>query len=171
MGARPIEAAGTSTAAFVGEAPNPDARVNQAVAINDWSSFVREFAPAYAWIESHTPPEARIFILGENRTYDLDRHTIAAGNLDGPRIAAWFAQFPNAEALRTELRRQHVTHILIHPAWMRPPKTMMEREYTLDLPPQSDAVLRAMLRDSTPLVYRDKGYLLFAVTPLRSDRR
>lgn len=42
-GARPIQAVGTSTAGFVGEAPNPDARVNEAVAVNNWLHFVREF--------------------------------------------------------------------------------------------------------------------------------
>lgn len=131
---------------------------------------VRDFAPVYSWIESHTSPEARILILGENRTYDLDRQTIAGGNLDGPRIAAWLAQFPNADALRAELRRQHVTHLLLHPAWMRAPKTMMEREYTLDLPPQTNAVLQALLRDRLTLVYSDRSYLLFAVSPVATDR-
>jgi len=127
---------------------------------------VRDFAPVFSWIEAHSSPEARILILGENRTYDLDRQTIAAGNLDGPRIAAWLAPFPNADALRTELRRQHVTHVLLHPAWMHAPRTMMEREYTLDLPPQTNAVLQALLRDRLTLVYRDRSYLLFAVSPM-----
>lgn len=137
---------------------------------HDYVSRVRDFAPVYAWIDTHTPPEARILVLGENRTYDLDRETLGGGNLDGPRIAAWLARFPNPAALRDELRRQRVTHILIHPAWIRPAKTIMEREYTLELTPQEDAVLRALLRDDTSLVYRDKSYLLFALTPLRSDR-
>ncbi len=44
-GARPIQAVGTSTAGFVGEAPDAKARLNEAVAINNWSQFVREFAP------------------------------------------------------------------------------------------------------------------------------
>ncbi|MCI0394186.1 MAG: phage tail sheath subtilisin-like domain-containing protein [Chloroflexi bacterium] len=44
-GARPIQAVGTSTAGFVGVAPNATARVNEAVAINNWSQFVREFIP------------------------------------------------------------------------------------------------------------------------------
>lgn len=44
-GARPIEAVGTSTAGFVGVAPNPAARVHEAVAINNWTHFVREFVP------------------------------------------------------------------------------------------------------------------------------
>lgn len=42
-GARPIQAVGTSTAGFVGEAPNADARVNEAVAVNNWSQFLRVF--------------------------------------------------------------------------------------------------------------------------------
>lgn len=42
-GPRPIEAVGTSTAGFVGTAPNPDARLDEAVAINNWSQFLREY--------------------------------------------------------------------------------------------------------------------------------
>ncbi|HEV2914246.1 MAG TPA: phage tail sheath C-terminal domain-containing protein [Pyrinomonadaceae bacterium] len=42
-GPRPIEAVGTSTAAFIGVAPNPTARPNEAVAVNNWSQFVKEF--------------------------------------------------------------------------------------------------------------------------------
>lgn len=43
-GARPIQAVGTSTVGFVGEAPDPEAYVNVARAINNWSQFLREFA-------------------------------------------------------------------------------------------------------------------------------
>ena len=43
-GARPIEAVGTSTAAFVGVAPKADARLNEAVRINNWTQFLREFS-------------------------------------------------------------------------------------------------------------------------------
>jgi hypothetical protein len=42
-GARPIQAVGTSTAGFVGVAPNADAPVNQVVACNNWSQFRRVF--------------------------------------------------------------------------------------------------------------------------------
>jgi phage tail sheath protein FI len=45
-GARPLTAAGTSTAAFLGVAPAGDAHLNEAVAINNWSQFVREFVSA-----------------------------------------------------------------------------------------------------------------------------
>jgi phage tail sheath protein FI len=47
-GPRPITPVGTSTAAFVGEAPKADAHVNEAVAVNNWSQFVREFVPTDA---------------------------------------------------------------------------------------------------------------------------
>ena len=42
-GARPIEAVGTQTAAFVGVAPDGGARVNEAVAINNWTEFLRNY--------------------------------------------------------------------------------------------------------------------------------
>lgn len=44
-GARPIQAVGTSTAGFVGEAPDPTQRINEAVAINNWLQFTRIFVP------------------------------------------------------------------------------------------------------------------------------
>jgi uncharacterized protein len=43
-GARPIGATGTSTAGFVGTAPDATARLNEAVAINSWSEFLRNYA-------------------------------------------------------------------------------------------------------------------------------
>jgi phage tail sheath protein FI len=42
-GARPIGAVGTSTAGLVGTAPDPTARHGEAVAVNNWSEFVRIF--------------------------------------------------------------------------------------------------------------------------------
>ena len=42
-GPKPIQAVGTSTAGFVGVAPKATARLNEAVAINNWAQFVKEF--------------------------------------------------------------------------------------------------------------------------------
>lgn len=42
-GAKPILPVGTGTAAFLGEAPDPDAYLNQPVAINNPSQFVKKF--------------------------------------------------------------------------------------------------------------------------------
>jgi phage tail sheath protein FI len=43
-GARPIEAVGTSVAAFVGTAPSPGARLHEPVAVNNWSEFLRTYS-------------------------------------------------------------------------------------------------------------------------------
>lgn len=43
-GARPIEAVGTSTAAFLGAAPDAGAHLNEALPVLNWSQFVREYA-------------------------------------------------------------------------------------------------------------------------------
>ncbi len=43
-GSRPIEAVGTSTAAFIGVAPNPDAHLHEALGINNWSQFIKEYS-------------------------------------------------------------------------------------------------------------------------------
>jgi phage tail sheath protein FI len=43
-GARPIEAVGTSTAAFIGVAPNPDKHLHEALGINNWSQFIKEYS-------------------------------------------------------------------------------------------------------------------------------
>ena len=42
-GARPIEAVGTSTAGFVGVAPNKKALVQEITAVNNWTEFVRKY--------------------------------------------------------------------------------------------------------------------------------
>jgi len=44
-GPRPIQAVGTSTAVFIGEAPLDSALVNQARAVNNWSEFLRQYTP------------------------------------------------------------------------------------------------------------------------------
>jgi phage tail sheath protein FI len=44
QGLRPIQPVTTTIPAFLGEAPNPTARLNQIVAVNNWSHFVRDFA-------------------------------------------------------------------------------------------------------------------------------
>jgi hypothetical protein len=43
-GPRPIQAVGTSTAGIVGVAPDATAHVNEVVAINNWTQFLREYA-------------------------------------------------------------------------------------------------------------------------------
>jgi phage tail sheath protein FI len=62
-GARPIGAVGTSTAGFVGAAPDPAARPGEAVAVNSWSHFVRVFAEEAT---EATPLASAVFGFFEN---------------------------------------------------------------------------------------------------------
>jgi phage tail sheath protein FI len=62
-GARPIEAVGTSTAAFIGVAPNPDARLHEAFGINNWSQFIKEYSNEGA---SSTPLAQAVYGFFQN---------------------------------------------------------------------------------------------------------
>ena len=82
-GGRPITAVGTSTAAFIGEAPLADAMVNEARAVNNWSEFVARFMPeeekdrkstllsngVYGFFENGG---SRCFIVNTGRGADVD---------------------------------------------------------------------------------------------------
>jgi phage tail sheath protein FI len=62
-GARPIEAVGTSTAAFIGVAPNPDARQHEAYAVNNWTQFLKIYGGEGA---ASTPLSNAVFGFFQN---------------------------------------------------------------------------------------------------------
>jgi uncharacterized protein len=68
-GSKPITAVGTSTAAFLGLAPNAPARLNEAVPINNWTEFLRIFSAP----DSQNTPLAQavfgFFLNGGSRCY------------------------------------------------------------------------------------------------------
>jgi hypothetical protein len=68
-GARPIEAVGTSTAGFVGVSPDPKAHQNEAVAINNWTQFVREFASNGSQSTALSHAVHGFFLNGGSRCY------------------------------------------------------------------------------------------------------
>jgi len=62
-GPRPIEAVGTSTAAFLGKAPDAATPAGKLVSINNWSQFLRGFAAAGGPL---TPLAAAVFGFFQN---------------------------------------------------------------------------------------------------------
>lgn len=132
-----------------------------------YMSRMRSFARPYDWIAKQTAPSARILLLGETRTFYLQRPFLAAANLDGPRVAAWLARFTTPDELRRELVAQHITHVVLHKPWYRiatagaPPPGMLEKEYVLEVPPQVHAVLTTLLNTHSVLRYRDGEYLIY----------
>jgi hypothetical protein len=127
----------------------------------------RDYMPAYRWIETNTAPDAKLLLLGENRIFHLHRRAIAQGNLDGPRVAAWLAQWKSADDFADALRREGFTHVLVHKPWYRverpgsPPPRMMEKEFILSVPPKTDAVVRGFLAKRARAVYNDRAFVLF----------
>lgn len=68
-GARPIEAVGTTTAAFIGEAPLPGARSGEAVAIVNWGQFRDIFAGDAKRSTPLANAVAGFFLNGGSRAY------------------------------------------------------------------------------------------------------
>lgn len=79
MGPRPIQPTGTSTAGFVGAAPDGKARLNQAVAINNWTQFVSQFVPDGAGSTPLSQAIYGFFANGGRRCYVVNCPEIAGG--------------------------------------------------------------------------------------------
>jgi Bacteriophage tail sheath protein len=66
-GPRPIQAVGTSTPVFIGDAPLDDVLVNQARAVNNWSEFVARYMPSEEKDRESTVLSNAVFGFFENR--------------------------------------------------------------------------------------------------------
>jgi hypothetical protein len=125
----------------------------------------RDFVPAYTWMADHTPPDAKLLLLAENRTYHLDRRALAAGNLDGPRVATYLARFHTPAEFARELHEQGITHIVIHKPWYRVGRpvyqSMVEKEYLLFVAPRTHVLLHDFMRVGARRVYEDESYAIF----------
>jgi len=125
----------------------------------------RDFMKPYEWIEEHTPENAKLLLLAENRTYYLDRRALAGGNLDGPRVAAYLSRFRTPDEFAREMQQQGVTHILIHKPWYRAGRaefqSMVEKEFVLVVTPEADAMLRAFLGTRARRVFEDPSYAIY----------
>ena len=116
-GPRPIQAVGTSTAAFIGEA-QLDAMVNEPRAVNNWSEFVARFMPeeekarkstvlsnaVYGFFENGG---SRCFIVNTGKEGDVDDALAAAAIEDEIAIVAAPGRFDPAShaALQSHCER------------------------------------------------------------------
>jgi hypothetical protein len=136
---------------------------------HQYLELTRPFMRPYDWIAAHTPVESRILLLGETRAYYLQRQAVWGTNFDGPRIASWLGQSHSPDELQRSIWKSGITHIILHKPWYRiegpgvPPANMLEREYLLDVSPDTDALVTAFLKTRAVLRYRDAEYLIFEV--------
>jgi len=71
-GPRPIQAVGTSTAAFLGVAPDPNAPVNVAVAVNNWTEFANRFIATATQSTDLSHAIYGFFLNGGSRCYVIN---------------------------------------------------------------------------------------------------
>ena len=116
----------------------------------------RPFAKPYDWIARNTPPDARVLLLAENRTFYLQRRFVAAGNLDSERVEAWLES--------GGLDREHFTHILLHKPWYRigpQPIGTIEKEYVLQVPVATHKALMHFFATRAHKTYEDDQYVIY----------
>ncbi|MBI2362563.1 MAG: glycosyltransferase family 39 protein, partial [Elusimicrobia bacterium] len=68
---------------------------------------------AAAWVNAHTPPGAKVLVLGESRGYYLERDFVAATVYDYNPFWTEAAQAEDEDDLRARLAARGVTHILL----------------------------------------------------------
>lgn len=97
-GARSLERQGTSTCGFVGEAPDPQARLNEAVAINNWSEFQRLFTTENSTGTALSNAVFGFFQNGGTRCYVVN---VGSGQTvgDGNRVRAGLALFETIDEI------------------------------------------------------------------------
>lgn len=134
-------------------------------------SRMRPFTRPYTWIDKKTPPDSVILLLGETHAWHLKRRAHWAGNLDGPRVAAWMGRAKSPAELKQQLDDLGITHILIQKEryQVRKPDSedlgVLEKEFVLRVSEATDDVLRDMLREHSAQRYEDKLYLIFELEP------
>jgi hypothetical protein len=112
-----------------------------------------------------------VLLIGETRSYALDRATYSAGNFDGLRLAAFLGAHADPKALADELRRLGVTHVVVHWPRMRVegrsqgPIDMLEREYVLPLPRSTAVMLQQFVDEVAVRRYQDAAYSVYELPP------
>lgn len=108
------------------------------------------YYPAAAWINVQLPETARILMIGEGRTYYLDRPVAAATPYDAPPIDR-YAERAAAEGrdLAGLLREAGFTHLLVSgPEMARITRMFGRRAYFDDLSPAARGAVADLLRRS-----------------------
>ena len=174
-GPRPIQAVGTSTAAFIGEAPLADAMVNQARAINNWSEFVARFMPeeekdrkstvlsnaVYGFFENGG---SRCFIVNTGKAGDVDDALAVAAIEDEIAIIAAPGRTDAAShaALQTHCERLEDRVAILDTPEEVDDIGLLTQVETVDVPKEERGGRKSRAADEGP----KKGGML----PAQSDR-
>lgn len=134
-GSHSIEGVGTSTAGFVGAAPNPDAFLDEAVAINNWSEFRRRYVRDGDKGTDLANAVYGFFLNGGSRCYVVN--TKADGAIAGKgRGLDALAAIDEIAIIAAPGR----TDAASHGALLDAAETLKDRVAILDAPPRVDDV-------------------------------
>jgi hypothetical protein len=138
---------------------------------------MRPYAAAYRWIEDNTPPQSRLLLVGENRSYALERAAFSAGNFDGDRMARFLGRRTDATAFAHDLRGLGVTHVVVHWPWLRVEGRtkgepgMLEREFVLPLPQSTARMLQDLVDRVATRRYQDDAYSVYELPAADDSER
>jgi len=68
---------------------------------------------SWVWLNDHSEPTARVLIVGEERTFYLERDRVAPGIYAREPLSVYIEQAGSAEGLYRSLRSQGFTHIFV----------------------------------------------------------
>jgi hypothetical protein len=108
--------------------------------------------PHCRFVNSELPPDARILMLGTNRSFFCRRAFLADSIFQASQVNALLRTTSDSAGLAALLRERGVTHVLL-----------AERDWGIDWPPHVREALagEGLLRR----IYRDAEHSLFAVSP------
>ena len=85
-------------------------------------AFLRRWVsywPAVPWINDHLPSNAGVLLVGEPRSYGIERRVIVEDPFHTPLLVEMARRAPTAQALAARLAGRAVSHVLVNPAEMR----------------------------------------------------
>lgn len=141
--------------------------ISGAVGESAYMHATQPYLGAFAWIASHSPPAARVLVVGESRVFYLDRVAVYGSFLD-PHPLTWFAGTPpDAGAAARALRRAGIGLVYVFPPQLhdapRPPGVVHELQFYAT--PEINRCFDELLTRHARLVFRQGDALIYALLP------
>jgi len=102
--------------------------------------------PAARWIDRHLPPSAKVILVGEPRSYGIDRDVVVEDPFRPPLLVDLARAARSPSELARALHGMGVTHLLVNPVEMaRIARQRGLADYWEDAPPAQRRVIEAFL--------------------------
>jgi hypothetical protein len=125
-----------------------------------------DYYPAVRYINEHIDPDARILMIGETRTYYLEREVRVSSAHDRSLPVRWASRGRSPRGLMEILRREGITHLLVN----RKEGDRLARGYGYFEFPDRDSrvAFDTVLREATCPVFAEGAVRVLSVGPCRA---